>query len=365
MKRRGFLKNSGIFILSSGVLPSVLWNVATASQLAPKDKALVVIFQRGAADGLSMVIPIGDKTYGKAIRPTIALTAEQTIKLDELFGLHPSLKKLMPLWDAGNFAVIHQVGMPKMLDSHFDAQDFVELGGAGKKIKTGFLDRLNRRMMEDGETSIYQSIAMQSTLPKAMLGKTGSIAMDSIPANIKDLPSTDKNIKYPKSTLGKHLSEIARLIKGKAGVRIAMTDCGGWDTHENQGGVKGQMADHLTDLGDSIATFMDDLGPLCDRVCVVTMTEFGRTVKENAKGGTDHGHGSVMMLFGNKVKGRQVRARWLSLEDDYLSNGGLPVTTDFRDVMCEIFASHLTIPNPKSIFPNFTPSKKMIGLFGS
>ena len=404
MKRRDFIKDSGLFLLTSSSISSI-YGIANAAETQRKrEKVLVVIFQRGAADGLAMVVPHGDSDYTRAIRPTIFLDRKDTIKLDEFFGLHPSLKAMMPLWESKKFANIHQVGSTHETRSHFDAQDYMESGVPGEKsMEDGFLNRLLLRVPDEKEKSLFKGISMQPNLPRSMWGASGAFAMNSIQefskANmgrtgvsgkgfesmydealdqalrgagqnsfeaiklLKKLPGGSGS--YPKTKLGKRMSDIARLIKGDVGLRIAMTDCGGWDTHQKQGGVNGQLASNLADLGGSIAAFMDDLGPLSKDVCVVTMTEFGRTVKENGSGGTDHGHGSVMFLVGGRVIGRQVRSRWTSLNPELLYEGrDLPVTTDFRDVWCEVFASHLGIPNGAEAFPDFSPSTKMIGLFG-
>lgn len=409
MKRRDFLKSSGLFLLSTASTPSILRSVVRAGEISiPGDRVLVVVFQRGAVDGLAMVVPHGDPDYGKQIRPNIALTASQTLKLDGFFGLHPALKDLMPLWEAGNLAVIHQVGSPNPTRSHFDAQDFMESGAPGNKtIETGFLDRLLFKIPDQTEKSVFKGIALQPNLPRSLWGTSGSFAMDSIQGfshsslsasvnadlskgfesmydtaldevlrgagkntfeamkMLKKLPSHSLKANYPNGKLGRHLADIARLIKADVGLRVAVTDCGGWDTHQRQGGDTGSLANELSNFGSAIASFAQDLGPLMKNICLVTMTEFGRTVKENGNGGTDHGHGSVMFLAGERVIGRQVRSRWSSLHPDLLYEGrDLPVTTDFRDVWCEVFANHLQIPDAQNIFPDFTPSKKMIGLFG-
>lgn len=407
MNRREFIKDSGLFLLTSATLPSFFGMANAADLLGSNQKVLVVIFQRGAADGLSMIVPHGDADYNKKIRPTTYLDPSETIKLDGFFGLHPALKDLIPLWEARKFAVIHQVGSPNATRSHFDAQDYMESGVPGvKSVDDGFLDRLLTKIPDDNGKSIFKGLAVQPNLPRALWGTSGAFAMNSIQEFsqidqgkmvsgmskgfesmydtaldqalrgagqnsfeamkvLKNLPANSAKAEYPKGKLGKRLSEVAKLIKGKVGLRVAMTDCGGWDTHQRQGAAQGQLANNLSELGGSIAAFMKDLGPMSKDVCVVTMTEFGRTVKENGNGGTDHGHGSVMFMLGDRVIGRQVRSRWTSLNPELLyENRDLPVTTDFRDVFCEIFASHLNIPDAKSVFPDFTPSTKMIGLFG-
>ncbi len=409
MERRIFLKQSGLFLLTSSALPLVLRQAAFGLTLNSSErKTLVVIFQRGAADGLSMVPPLGDSGYGKHIRPSIALTSSEALKLDGYFGLHPALKDFMPLWNNKQLAVIHQVGSPNATRSHFDAQDYMETGVPGvKSVEDGFLDRILLELPDSEKKSIFKGIAMQPSLPRAMWGNSGAFAMNAISefskgggstmsgsgsskgfeylydqaldqalrgagqntfqamGALQKLPGNSSDANYPRGKLSAHLADIARLIKGDVGLRVAMTDCGGWDTHQRQGGAKGQLARNLEEFGGSIAAFTKDLGKKMDDVCIVTMTEFGRTVKENGNGGTDHGHASVMFLMGNMVQGRQVRTKWKNLTEENLYEGrDLPVTTDFRDVWTEIFASHFQVANASKVFPDFKSSTKMVGLFG-
>lgn len=409
MERRIFLKKSGLYLVTVPVLPTILGRVAQAVTLdASSGKTLVVIFQRGAADGLSMVPPLGDPAYNTKIRPSIAISPKEAIKLDGYFGLHPALKDLIPLWESKRMAIIHQVGSPNNTRSHFDAQDYMESGAPGvKAIDNGFLDRLLVKIPDGSPKSIFKGIAMQPNLPRSMWGTSGAFAMNAIKEFsqigtgsmsltgthkgfeylydaaldqalrgagqntfeamkiLKTLPETSSGVSYPKGQLGDHLADIARMIKGNLGLRVAMTDCGGWDTHKRQGSAEGTLATRLNEFGGAIAAFAKDLGKKMDDVCLVTMTEFGRTVEENGNGGTDHGHGSVMLIVGNRVIGRQVRSRWKSLEKENLFEGrDVPVTTDFRDVWSEIFTSHFQIANASEVFPDFTSSTKLVGLFG-
>ena len=186
-------------------------------------------------------------------------------------------------------------------------------------------------------------------------------AMASV-QSIKNAPPSS-GATYPGSPLGKRLQTIAQLVRADAGVEVAVTECGGWDTHAGQGGSKGQLAQRLDDLALSLDAFATDLGPRLDDVCLVTVTEFGRTARENGTKGTDHGHGSVMLVLGGKVRGRRVVARkWKGLADDQLWQGrDVPVTTDHRDVFAEVLASHLGERDVQTVFPGFTPTK--VGLF--
>jgi uncharacterized protein (DUF1501 family) len=358
-------------------------------------------------DGLSAIPPIADPYYTKDLRPTLHMTAgdaDGALPLDGFFGMHPALQPLMPSWTAGHLAVIHQVGSPVSTRSHFDAQDMMESGTPGIKVtEDGFLSRaltsLPTPSSERGR--ILRAVALQPNLPRILWGGGGAFALNSIKEfsgagalehsgteqgfesmyegamdrvlrgagqqtfdamkAIKELPPTSANVSYPKAPIGKHLSEIAQMIRGNVGLRVAVTDVGGWDTHQRQGGAKGQLANQLRPLAESIAAFTQDLGPaLMEKVCLVTMTEFGRTVHENGDGGTDHGHGSVMFVLGGKIRGKKVITDWKNLAKQNLFEGrDLPITTDFRDVWATILEKHLNIKNTAKVFPNYTVQKKL------
>jgi uncharacterized protein (DUF1501 family) len=165
---------------------------------------------------------------------------------------------------------------------------------------------------------------------------------------------------YPRGGLGRRLFELAALLKAGQEVQIAVTDIGGWDTHVGQGAEKGQLANRLGELGHSLAAFATDLGPRFGDVCVAVVTEFGRTVRENGTRGTDHGHGSAMLVVGGGVRGGKVMADWKPLDEANLYEGrDLPVTTDFRAALSSLLVGHLGVPEVGSIFPGFaTPPSR-------
>ncbi len=406
MNRRNFLK------LSSLTLAGTFWNTAllppqlrralfeaqAAASTTASKKTLVVIFQRGAADALSIIPPVGDSQY-YAARPSIALKESgegAALRLDGFFGLHPALAPLIPYWDSGRLAVVHEAGLPFTTRSHFDAQDYMESGTPGlKATEDGYLNRTLSALT--APPSPFRAVALQPTLPRSLRGKVPVLAMNSLKdfsdggalknvglaldfesmyrgaldqalhgvgeetfAAMKTLKRVVDNSqgtenKYPGSPLGKRLHEIARLIKADLGLQIAATDIGGWDTHVNQGAATGQLANRLKEYAEAVAAFAADLGPRLDDVVVVTMTEFGRTVRENGNRGTDHGHGSVMLVLGGAVRGKRVLAHWKGLAEQNLYEGrDLPLTTDYRDVMLEVFKRHLGVAKQSEIFPGFT-----------
>ena len=409
MDRRNFLKISGLTLAgtlwnTAGLPPALVRALYAAQSAIPgtssgtaKKKTLVVIFQRGAADGLSIVPPLGDPHY-RAYRPTIALsdTGENAaLKLDGFFGLHPALAPLKPFWDSQQLAIIHEAGIPVTTRSHFDAQDYMESGTPGlKATEDGYLNRALHAL--PSPPSPFRAVALQPTLPRSLRGQVPVLAVNSLKdfseggalknaslaldfesmyrgaldqalhgvgeetfaamKTLKEVVASDpvSESKYSGSVLGKRLCEIARLIKGDLGLQVAATDIGGWDTHVNEGGATGQLANRLKEFSEAIAAFATDLGPRLDDVVLVTMTEFGRTVRENGNRGTDHGHGSVMFVLGGKVRGKRVIARWKGLAEQNLYEGrDLPLTTDYRDVMLEVFTRHLGMAKTSEIFPGF------------
>jgi uncharacterized protein (DUF1501 family) len=318
--------------------------------------------------------------------------------------MHPALQPILPLWQNGQLAVIHQVGSPISTRSHFDAQDMMESGTPGMKAtEDGFLSRALMMLPKpaDPKMATLRAVALQPNLPRILWGQSGAFALNSIREfsgagalqasgtehgfeslyegamdrvlqgagqqtfdamkTIKDLPPTSSSANYPKGPIGNHLKEIAQMIRGDVGLRVAVTDVGGWDTHQRQGGAKGQLANQLKPLSEAIAAFVQDLGPQwMDKVCLVTMTEFGRTVHENGNGGTDHGHGSVMFVVGGQVRGKKVLTDWKNLSKQNLFEGrDLPITTDFRDVWATILDRHLGVKNMASVFPGYTVQKKL------
>ena len=296
-------------------------------------------------------------------------------------------------------AIVQAVGSPKPTRSHFDAQDFLEAGTPGRRAEDGWL---NRTLLSSPRLSAsdFRAVALQPNLPRSLLGAAPAVAISSLAdfrlragwnsaatergfesmysaavdgalrhngqeifralrevqsANLEQMPAQN-GARYPNSPLGKRLADIARLIHADLGLEIAATDCGGWDTHVNQGNEQGQLAARLRDFGDSIAAFAADLGEKMGDLCVVTMTEFGRTVKENGNRGTDHGTGSVMFVLGGDVRGGRVYGRWAELKPSNLFEGrDVPVTTDYRTVLGEALGSHFNLGRMDKVFPGFDP----------
>jgi len=410
--RRFFLKSSGLAMLGLGFAPGFL-SRAVAARTAANKKILLAVFQRGGADGLSMVPPVGDPDY-YALRPTLAIARPgegegAALKLDDTFGLHPALSSLAPLYEAGALAIVHAVGSPKPTRSHFDAQDFMEGGIPGALAPDGWLNRaLQNEAANDPRA--FRAVALQSNLPRSLFGSAPAVAMGSVAefklrtgrlsdagarsfealyasavdvalrntgnetfealrllekAKLDEMP-VQHGADYPNSPLGRRLQDVARLIRADIGLEVAATDCGGWDTHVGQGAAQGQLAARLKELGDSLAAFAVDLGDSMADVCVVTMTEFGRTVRENGNRGTDHGTASLMFVMGGGVRGRRVIGQWRGLREPNLFEGrDLAMATDFRAVLSEILASHLGISRLAPVFPGFDAAKASLHLFNA
>jgi uncharacterized protein (DUF1501 family) len=396
VSRRDFLKSAGL-ALSSLAMPSFLVRTALAQKSAGRGKdhpVIIAIFQRGAADGISMVVPFGDKSY-YSLRPQIAIAEplrngdERVLDLDGFFGLHPALSSLKPIYDENSLAVVHAVGSPDNTRSHFDAQDYMESGTPGLRGTTdGWLNRYLQGNPEGGDTS-FRAVAISANLPRALMGAAPATAMQRI-ANfgihggsatpeieelfadtyketfnaVKMLRSATSGeyvpapgAQYPNSPFGKALQQIAQLVKSEVGMEVAFTDVGGWDTHANQGNARGQLANRLRDFGDSLAALYRDLGDRMQNVVILTMTEFGRAIRQNGSGGTDHGHASCLFIAGGTVKGGKVYGRWPGLAPEQLYEGrDLALTTDFRNVFAEILVKHMGAKDVVKVFPGFTPT---------
>jgi uncharacterized protein (DUF1501 family) len=407
MNRRFFLKSGSIALASVGMslsAPSFLERIALGNVLpAGKRKTLIAIFQRGAVDGLNVVVPFGESDYYSA-RPSIAIpkpesgNAESAINLDGFFGLHPSMNQFKPLWDSKRLAIIHASGSPDNTRSHFDAQDYMESATPGvKSTSDGWLNRY-LRSKQDPEQALFRAVSMTKTMPRVLQGRASAVAMSSLSdfairagkssANLqggfeaiyaretndslagmgretfeavnylkKANPAQyqpENGAQYPRNPFGNSLLQIAQLIKAGVGLEVAFTDIGGWDTHVNQGNSRGQLANLLLQFSNGIAALYQDLGQRMDDVVVLTMSEFGRTVRENGNRGTDHGHANAMFVMGNGVKGGKVYGQWPGLKSDQLYEGrDLALTTDFRDVFGEIATRHLGSKDVKSVFPGY------------
>jgi len=415
--RRYFLKQGGIALVGMSAMPAFLQRAAaatTAPASAQGKKQLVVLFQRGAADGLNIVVPFGEPNYYR-MRPTIAIPqpkrggTDAAIDLDGFFGLHPSLTPLEPLFHKNQLAIVHAAGSPDPTRSHFDAQDFMESGTPGlKATEDGWLNRAMEAVPEE-DASPFRAVAMGPNLPRMLRGEapaialpdvrqfkvmaqgagsqlaqggfeamyaqtvdqalrgTGSETFEAIDLLRKADPGKyqpENGAEYPKSRLGQSLQQIGQLIKANIGVEVLFVDCGGWDNHVNEGGVQGQLSNLLRDLGQGIAAFRQDMGDRMENIVFVSMSEFGRTARENGNRGTDHGHANCMFVLGGNVKGGRVYGNWPGLSDHLLNEGrDLALTTDFRCVLGEILSKHTGVGDLKPVFPSFdNNSRRFPGL---
>jgi uncharacterized protein (DUF1501 family) len=394
ISRRSFLKSSGLGFLALGLPPPFLVRAAGAQQRA-SNKSLVVVFQRGAMDGLNVVIPFKDPNYSR-LRPSIAVSepgsgAACAIDLDGFYGLHPALAPLKSFYEKGQLAIVHAAGSPDNTRSHFDAQDYMEIGTPG--IKTTPDGWLNRCLAEKKiSPAPFRGIALTAQLPRILAGAAPALTLSSLdefrPRNeaianalqklyansadplfrsggdnlfaaMSQLRQIESKIpasteRYPAGRFGAGLSQIARLVKADVGLEIAFTEIGGWDTHANEGGATGQLANRLRELGEGIAAFYRDLGDRMDDVLLLTMSEFGRTARENGNRGTDHGHANVMFAIGGRVRGGKVYGRWPGLAPEVLYEGrDLDLTTDFRAVCSEAISRHCGQKDTSKIFPGF------------
>ena len=398
--RRIFLRNSALAVVGTAAVPSFLTRAAFgAVEAGARNKRLVVIFQRGAADGLNIVVPHAEPQY-YAMRPSINIPRKSVLDLNGFFGLHPSLSAFQPLWQQGHLAIVHAAGSPDTTRSHFDAQDFMETGTPGVKItQDGWLNRSLHNMPSPAQKSAFRAIALGPSLPRILSGSEPAVAMNDIndfsvggknpkgsPAArafeamydqssdsllhgtgeetfdaVKMLKAADPGkytpapgANYPKGRFGDGLRQLAQLIKANLGVQVACADIGGWDHHVNEGATEGQLANVLTDFSQSLAAFWTDLGDLGEDTVVVTMSEFGRTARENGNRGTDHGHANVMFVLGGPVKGGKVYGRWPGLNPSQLYEGrDLALTTDFRQVIGEAVARHMGNKNLAAVFQGF------------
>jgi uncharacterized protein (DUF1501 family) len=429
MNRRVFMKSGAMALATMGLNPTFLRRTVFAQDLLKgaalngnaRGKVLIVLFQRGAADALNVVVPHGEKAYYQ-MRPAIAIprpvsgAAQTAIDLDGFFGLHPALSPFKKLWDDGILATVHAVGSPSNTRSHFDAQDYMESGTPDNKgTRDGWLNRYlavkgtcDECKLHDGtsaEKSPFRAVSMTPQTPRILEGGAPSVAMNSVDEftirtngtqadRIEALYRTgnadvvhaaggemfeamkmlkaanpqqyipQNSADYPRSPFGQHLRQIAQLIKSDVGLEIAFADVGGWDTHVNQGGATGQLANRLDDFAKSIGALVQDLGDRMSDVTVLTMSEFGRTAHQNGNGGTDHGHATSMFVIGGDVKGKKVYGKWPGLEPEQLNEGrDLALTTDFRSVFSEVAFKHLGAAKMDAVFPGFNSDQsKWLGV---
>ena len=437
--RRLFLKSGALALASVGLAPGwgprfLRGTVFADEALRPRRqgtgrKVMVCIFQRGAVDGLSMVVPHGDPAYYQhrvagAGGIAIPRTGEDAVlDLDGTFGLHPALAMLKPIYDAGFLAPIQAVGSPSASRSHFDAQDYMESALPGDKTATeGWLTRALEHCPEDTAKRAQQTlraVALTPQLPRSLMGDPNALALGDLgsfgigaqsvpprpgrrnlpapPAATGGMSASDgfealyegavgdvlhgagqetfealkmlkglnpagyvpaNNAHYPPGAFGNSMKQIAQLIKGDVGLEVAFAEIGGWDTHAEQGGSKGALARRLTEFGGALAAFYADLGDSMADVTVLTMSEFGRTVRQNGRNGTDHGHGTCFFAMGGNVQGGKVLGRWPGLAPEQLyENRDLAVTTDFRAIFGEVAGKHLGMRDLTQVFPGITPTQ--------
>lgn len=409
--RRAFLKAGGLALFGIGIggVPSFMARAAGSGKLlAPykKRRIMVCIFQRGAMDGLMAVTPFNDD-YLKAARPALFLSAAKNdgdsslIDLDGRFGLHPAMRSFEPFFRDKRLAIVHGIGSPNNTRSHFDAQDYMESGTPFHKgTASGWLNRAVGLMGHDATP--FRAVSLTSSLPRSLYGDNPAVAISNlndfgiqlkgnpVSANaaaknfeelyaqasssllketgresfdaIKMLQKADpknyrpeNNAVYPATSLGNSLKQIAQLIKMDVGVEVAFAESGGWDTHFNQGKDTGVFARNVADLSNSMIAFWTDMGAYQDDLAVMTMTEFGRTVKQNGTGGTDHGRASCSFILGNGVNGGLVHGNVQPLAIENLEDGrDLKVTTDFRSVFSEVAGTHLKLNDTGNLFPGWT-----------
>jgi uncharacterized protein (DUF1501 family) len=409
ISRRVFIRNGGLALVSLGFAPSFLTRTVEAAGTARR-KVLVAIFQRGAVDGLNMVVPYGEHDY-YALRPTIAIPRPgsgelSALDLDGFFAFHPRLAGLQQMYGRGQLAVIHACGSPDSTRSHFDAQDYMESATPGMKGTTdGWLNRC-LQAKHDQEHSNFRAVALTQQLPRSLQGHAPALAMSQIGQfgirgdnamsssfesqyaaaadavlggtgreafdAIKTLKAVSpqqyqpaNGAEYPRSPFGQAMLQIGQLIKADLGLEIAFTELGGWDNHVNEGAATGQLATRLDDFGRGLSALVTDLGDRMADVVVLTMSEFGRAVAENGNRGTDHGHGNAMLAMGGGVRGGKVYGKWPGLRvDQRYEQRDLAVTTDFRDVFAEVVVRHLGVTDPAPIFPGHViKSTNFPGLF--
>lgn len=399
MDRRVFIKNGSLALLSLGFAPNFIAKTVLAARA--RQKVLVTIFQRGAVDGLNMIVPYGEEWYYK-VRPSIGVAKpgqeSGAVDLDGFFGIHPSMSPLAELFHRKELAVVHACGSPDPTRSHFDAQDYMESGTPGvKATRDGWLNRY-LHAQEHAQATPFRAVSLTQQLPRSLqgvapalamaqvgqfglrgdtetdmmqsgfetqyaaaadkvLGSTGTEAFDAVKMLKEVNPgqyTPGNGAVYPRSGFGDAMRQIAQLIKSDLGLEVAFAELGGWDTHVQQGNGTGQLANRLGDFAQALNAFYVDMGDRMSDVVVVTMSEFGRAVTENGNRGTDHGHGNAMMIMGGGVKGGKVYGTWPGLAPERrYENRDLAVTTDFREVFTELVKKHLAAKDTSAVFPEF------------
>jgi uncharacterized protein (DUF1501 family) len=397
LTRRAFMKGGAMAVVGTAAIPAFLTRsvMAQATSAQAQGKKLVVIFQRGAADGLNVVVPYREPSYYQ-YRPNIGIPQNAVIDLDGFFGLHPAMASLKTLWDQKHLAIVHASGSPDPSRSHFDAQDFMESGTPGVKATVdGWLNRALQAedlACPDCAHTPFRAVSLGAQVPRSLEGRIQAVALENIRdfgvqstpaaagfaamydqstdsvlhgtgqetfAAVKMLKTADPakytpaaGAEYPGGQFGNSLKQIAQILKANLGVEAAFADIGGWDTHQNQGNIDGQLAGRLREFSAGLAAFWTDMGDQAGDIVLVTMSEFGRTCRQNGTGGTDHGHANVMFVLGGPVLGGKVYGRWPGLSPEQLYEGrDLAITTDFRQVLSEAAYKTLGAQDLEVVFP--------------
>ena len=402
VSRRELLKGtvvSGVAWLGSSVFGDAPLYVFAQEAQGERD-TLVVVFQRGGVDGLSLVVPYGEGSAYYDVRPNTALREGDVHDLDGFFGLHPKLGGFQDIFKSGHLGVVHAAGSPDPSRSHFDAMEYMERGTPGlRTTPTGWLAR-HLASAPWTNPSPFRAVGMGTMVQSALRGPVSALSLRSIAdfhlsgrddqlgalqgtlaqlyqtGSDETLVSTSQETfrtvdalgsladesyapaaaaAYPDSPFGGSLKQVAQLIKAGVGLEVACVDAGGWDTHEEQGGADGHLSNLIDDFGASLTAFYTDLQDHLDNLTVVTMSEFGRRVEENSSRGTDHGHGNVMFVIGGGVRGG-VHTHWPGLEQGALDAGDLAITTDYRDVLAEVLTHRLGNDALSQVFLDYTPT---------
>lgn len=397
--RRGVLKGAGLLGLT-GLTGLVSGGLSTSLAYAAgyTGDVLIVLSMRGGQDSLSVVPPVGDPNYA-TLRPNIGIPSSLALPLGGVFGLHPGLAAIKPLYDGGKLAVVHALSQPNPTRSHFEAQAELEKAAPGSNVTTGWLDRV---LGVRGSGTSFQAVQMGSNLlPDSLMGPAPSLAMadvddfdlwvwdgyqtpfvnavntlysgvaapvaEQVTATLGALSTTAamktagytpaNGASYPTSPLGSALRDIARLIKAGAGLQIATIDYGNWDMHVDlgqPGDATGWMHKQLLDVGACLAAFAQDLGSGLNNVTLVTLTEFGRRAAENGSGGVDHGHGQASLVLGGGVKGGSVYGTWPGLAPTALDQGDLAGANDYRNLLGEILVKRCGMGSLSTVFPGLS-----------
>ena len=365
---------------------------------AEAQNRLIVVFLRGAVDGLNVVPPHGEAAYYQA-RQAIAIPPAAVLDLDGHFGLHPALASMIPLWRERSLAFVDACGSPDPTRSHFDAQDYMESGTPGiKQTPNGWLNRLLATM--PGPHRPTDALNLGPIVPRILAGPIpvanlpmGRGAARPIPLDRSrieqpfarlyqgsdplsrafqegyqarqrllseldsEMQAADSGAPHPHRAFAESSSRLGRLMQRDPSIRIAFVALGGWDTHVNQGAADGQLANHLRPLGEGLVSLAQGLGPAYQQTVIVVMSEFGRTARENGNGGTDHGHGNVMWLLGGPVHGGQIYGNWPGIGEAELNEArDLAVTTDFRSVLRVVLGRHFGMDGAAAnrVFPGFS-----------